>query len=262
LIAITPLLFTVRRDVQALLEREASEASVSQNIPMGRVGAVREISQAAAFLASGVGLASVRMSVAGLLSLGLAGLFAAWNYAGPIAGGYAMFANLRFAAMFAVIVMALVHGHVLRRRLGATPPPDIGVARPLYGIAIVALLVLLSVESYVYFPATMTDDVAKAKTAANASLTVVWALSAMTLLGVGFWKRTRAVRLGALALFAVTAMKLLALDMKKVTGGVRIASVLLVGLLIIAASYLYHRIERWVESGVPASEEDDLDIGG
>ncbi len=90
------------------------------------------VAGAAAFLASGARLASVRMRSAGLVALGLAGIFAAWNYGGPIAGGYAMFANLRFAAMLAVIVMALVHGHVLRKRLGPTPPLDIEVAKPLY----------------------------------------------------------------------------------------------------------------------------------
>ncbi|MHC4247795.1 MAG: DUF2339 domain-containing protein, partial [Planctomycetota bacterium] len=221
------------------------------------------VAAAAGFLASGARLACVRMRVAGLVALGLAGLFAAWHYSEPIAGGYAMFANGRFVASVAVIVMALVHGHVLRKRLGDVPPPDIDTAKPLYGLATVALLVLLSVESYVYFPATMTGDAARAKTAANASLTVVWALSAMTMLGVGFWKRARAVRLGALALFAVTALKLLALDMKNVKGGWRIASVLLVGVLIIGASYLYHRIERWMESGAPGSDEDEdlLDVG-
>jgi uncharacterized membrane protein len=221
------------------------------------------VAGAAAFLASGARLASARLRAAGVMALGLGFIFAAWNYGEPIEAGYMMYANGRFAAMLAVIVMGLVHGHVLRRKLGPTPPSDIEIAKPLYGLATVSLLIFLSVESYVYFPATMIGDVARAKTVANASLTVVWALSAMTLLGVGFWKRARAIRLGALALFAVTAMKLLAFDMKKVTGGWRIASVLLVGLLIIGASYLYHRIERWVDSGVPGTDgdEDDLDIG-
>ena len=73
----------------------------------------------------------------------------------------------------------------------------------------------------------------------------------------------RVVRLVALGLFGLTAAKLVLVDLAVLRQIYRIVSFLVIGLLMIGASYLYHRIERWMDSEAPASEEDedDFDIG-
>ena len=75
-------------------------------------------------------------------------------------------------------------------------------------------------------------------------MTVVWVILASTALVVGFRFRQRTMRLLALGLFALTAAKLLLVDMSGFQQIYRILAFMLVGVVLIAASYLYHRLER------------------
>jgi uncharacterized membrane protein len=58
----------------------------------------------------------------------------------------------------------------------------------------------------------------------------------------------RIYRLCALALFGVTSLKLVIVDMANVRDIYRIISFLVLGLLMIGASYLYHRVEKFLEA--------------
>jgi uncharacterized membrane protein len=73
---------------------------------------------------------------------------------------------------------------------------------------------------------------------------VVWVVLASAALVVGFRWRLRLVRYLALGLFALTAAKLLIVDMNGVQQLYRILAFMLVGVVLIAASYAYHRLER------------------
>ena len=66
--------------------------------------------------------------------------------------------------------------------------------------------------------------------------------------------KSRTLRLSALALFGATALKVVISDMSKVEEVYRIVSFLVLGVLLIGASYLYHRVERRLsmsEVGIP-----------
>jgi len=76
------------------------------------------------------------------------------------------------------------------------------------------------------------------------SISLVWSLYAVTLLLIGFWKRSRALRLGGLALFGMAALKLTLVDLSYLKDIYRIVSFLVLGLLMLAASYLYHKLEK------------------
>jgi len=64
------------------------------------------------------------------------------------------------------------------------------------------------------------------------------------MLVIGFWQNIRLMRLSALALFGATALKLVIVDMARVQEIYRIVSFFVLGILMIAASYLYHRVEK------------------
>jgi uncharacterized membrane protein len=76
------------------------------------------------------------------------------------------------------------------------------------------------------------------------SISVVWGIYATAVLVIGFWRRVRSLRLSALGLFGLTALKLVIVDMAKVEEVYRIVSFLVLGILMIGASYLYHRVEK------------------
>jgi uncharacterized membrane protein len=78
----------------------------------------------------------------------------------------------------------------------------------------------------------------------------VWGVYATALLAVGFRGRNRPLRLVGLALFGLTALKLVLVDMAEVKQIYRIVSFLVLGLLMIGASYLYHRVEKWLDESL------------
>ncbi len=70
----------------------------------------------------------------------------------------------------------------------------------------------------------------------------IWiALNAAALLSVGFVFHRRVYRFVGLALFGLTSLKVLLVDMKNVNTLYRIASFIGVGLLLVAASWLYYK---------------------
>jgi uncharacterized membrane protein len=109
-------------------------------------------------------------------------------------------------------------------------------------------LVVLSLETYVYCENTI-EDFLKARWMSQMSLSVVWAIYAVIVLCIGFWRRIRPLRLAALGLLGITAVKLLLVDMSQVQQIYRIVSFLVLGAMMIGASYLYHRLEQQLAGG-------------
>ena len=116
----------------------------------------------------------------------------------------------------------------------------------LYVVFATALLILLSVESY-HFCLDNIDDFNQSRWSARMSVSIVWSVFALALLLFGFRRQLRAVRIAALGLFGLTAVKLILLDLAGQKQIYRIISFVALGLLMIGASYLYHRVEKRLE---------------
>lgn len=110
-------------------------------------------------------------------------------------------------------------------------------------MGVFGLLILLSVETYGYLRQTI-QDYSQNRYASQMALSIVWGLYAVVALIVGFAKRIRPLRFGALALFGVTTLKLILFDMSMVKQIYRIVTFVALGLLMIGASYLYHIVEK------------------
>lgn len=76
------------------------------------------------------------------------------------------------------------------------------------------------------------------------SLSIAWGVYSIFMLITGFATRIRAWRLSGLILFGVTCLKLVIVDLARMEQLHRILSFMAVGLLLMAASYLYHRLEK------------------
>ncbi len=72
-------------------------------------------------------------------------------------------------------------------------------------------------------------------------LTMAWGLEAGTILVFGFAARERALRLSGLLLLAACIVKLFALDFRELDAMARIISFIVLGLLLVAASWIYTR---------------------
>ncbi|MFO0947490.1 MAG: DUF2339 domain-containing protein [Planctomycetota bacterium] len=113
--------------------------------------------------------------------------------------------------------------------------------------AMVLFWILCSTEAYFHFLARLGHN-PQGYRAALSSLSVVWALYATLLLALGFAKRVRWLRLTGLALFGLTACKLIVLDLAGLRDLARVASFFALGALMIASSYLYHRLEKRLDA--------------
>lgn len=74
-----------------------------------------------------------------------------------------------------------------------------------------------------------------------AAVSVLWALYALSIMGLGVRLNRPPLRHIALALFAVTTFKVFLIDMSNVSTPFRILSCAFLGLALIYASYLYHK---------------------
>jgi hypothetical protein len=72
-------------------------------------------------------------------------------------------------------------------------------------------------------------------------LTMAWGVEAAAILVFGFVARERALRLSGLLLLAVCVVKLFALDFRELDAMARIISFIVLGLLLVAASWVYTR---------------------
>jgi hypothetical protein len=71
-----------------------------------------------------------------------------------------------------------------------------------------------------------------------------WALYATALLVTGFWRRIRPARWAGIGLFLLTAAKVLLIDLSRLDTPARVGSFLVLGVLLVGASFLYQRLTR------------------
>jgi uncharacterized membrane protein len=153
----------------------------------------------------------------------------------------------RWMTMAFVLAALLYSAHQLRTTEPVLEPWQPHVTTWLYGMFAVLLFVVLTLEVSAYF-------YARAPQARFAAMSVVWALYAIALMLLGFRYQQARVRLVALGLFGVTILKVFLADMARVSTPFRIVSFVLLGLMLIGASYLYYRYRGHVLR-MPSAEE-------
>jgi hypothetical protein len=78
-------------------------------------------------------------------------------------------------------------------------------------------------------------------------LTVAWGMEAVALLAAGFALRDRVLRLSGLALFLICTLKLFFWDLRNLETLPRIVSFIVLGLLLVAVSWVYTRFRDQVQ---------------
>jgi len=182
----------------------------------------------------------------GTFTLGVAAILCLGAFVHDLGKEHLLLVNLRFAAGLLLMLSWFVYAWVIiPRGLGipdrGNAPGGAGVVYAVVGI--VGLLMLLSVEFYSYC-VDVLPDAQRARWAGQMSVTLVWSVYALSLLGLGFWRQLRALRLGGLVLFGLAAVKLVLIDLTNLRDVFRIVSFMGLGLLMLVVSYLYHRLEK------------------
>lgn len=159
--------------------------------------------------------------------------------------------NTRMATYgVAIAVLGAVAWYGSRRKDGA--------ARTVAGIAVVALnllaLIALSREVADYYSREMTGvlpqrqsdpaawtDWHHLKIARDFTYSALWMAYGAMLMVVGFWRRSAFVRWQALVLIAFTIGKVFLYDVSELDRGYRIVSFIVLGVLLLAISFMYQR---------------------
>jgi uncharacterized membrane protein len=197
----------------------------------------------AGVLAAGQRFGLKNLRTVTLCFAGMASALVGWSFMERFDHTGWLYLNLRFVAALAGVGLFMAYGFVLRRVEDLRVDAMVTSAFGTFVAAVILLFVWLNLETYL-FAVKSVQTVQQARWAAHMAMSLVWGVYASGLLVFGFAKRVRVARFGALALFGVTALKLVFVDLAGVEEIYRIVSFVVLGLLIITASYLYHRAEK------------------
>ncbi len=110
-------------------------------------------------------------------------------------------------------------------------------------------LILLSIEVHDYFRYRSPGHMLRwgsSHYAYQLSISVLWALYASLLTGVGIYKRVRGARVLGILLLGLTVVKVFLLDLSSLQTLYRIISFIVLGLLLLAVSYSYNRFKHFI----------------
>ena len=189
----------------------------------------------------------IRAAGAGLLAA--AALLAMAAQAAPVPAAHAVLVNRRaLLGLFVVGVLALV-AWLHSRADRDVPHRGPALAAAVVG-ANVLLLFTLSMEIRAFWE-LRRGIAANAELAMQMMLSATWAAYAAALTAAGIRRRYAPVRYLAIVVFGATVLKVFLVDFSQLDSVYRIASSVVLGLLLLAASYLYQR-----QSERPAGASD------
>lgn len=148
--------------------------------------------------------------------------------------------NLRFAS-FALVLGGVAVTTKLLSSTGSWPVNIVHVAQVAF---VLLLFVLLTGETWDVFErkiALAPEFDAVLENLQHLSLSSVWLVYSIGLMGVGLWKRTRGLRIISMALFGFTILKIFIYDLSFLQTVYRMISFIALGLILLAVSYLYQR---------------------
>ncbi|MDD5458277.1 MAG: DUF2339 domain-containing protein [Phycisphaerae bacterium] len=161
--------------------------------------------------------------------------------------GFVIFANSNFGLALILLAGLFIAARLLWIYRDIKGEEDSGVLTYVLGLAgIVALLVLLSEEIYLYWWSKnrFGGGAANWRFLANMYISVAWAVYGAALMAVGVLKKAAILRYMSLGLFGLLLLKVFILDMSTVKSVYRIAAFMATGVTLVAVSYLYQYLKK------------------
>ncbi len=175
-----------------------------------------------------------------------------WQY---VKEEFSLLFNKRVFSFVVGIAAMLFGAYCFANRSKKAADGDKAVVGCLLVAANVAAIVLLSVEAndflrYLRFQERISPSVVSY--ARQLSLSLVWTLYATFLIIVGIWKGYRPMRYMALLLFGITILKVFFIDLSALERFYRIISFVVLGVILIAVSFLYQKYKGVLVGPTPA----------
>jgi uncharacterized membrane protein len=77
-------------------------------------------------------------------------------------------------------------------------------------------------------------------------LSILWGCYALLVIGLGIWKKKKHLRLAAIGFFILTIVKLLFYDLSQLTNIAKVIVLVILGLLLLFASFLYNKYKNFI----------------
>ena len=123
----------------------------------------------------------------------------------------------------------------------------------IYGLAGILLFIMLNVETSSFFHDYLIS-------ARFASISVLWTLFSVMLMIKGFKDNVSYIRILSLGLFFITLIKVFFFDIAKIDTPYRILSFIILGVVMIGASYLYHKFKDHVLIALAGDKKKDQQV--
>jgi hypothetical protein len=107
------------------------------------------------------------------------------------------------------------------------------------------ILVLLSSELIHWL------DIARVENTFKLSLSILWGAYALFLIVLGLSRNQKPIRVGAILLFTATLLKLFAYDMADMSTILKTVVMIILGTLLLTASFIYNKYKRSAEQDMP-----------
>lgn len=118
------------------------------------------------------------------------------------------------------------------------------------GLFCLMLFIILNVETSEFFRTYLSN-------ARFAAISVLWTLFSVVLMVKGFSNNNSFARKASLGLFFITLAKVFLFDMSKIHTPYRILSFIILGIVLIGTSYLYHRNKGMIISAISADKKEE-----
>jgi uncharacterized membrane protein len=154
--------------------------------------------------------------------------------------------NARFGSGLLVAAAAALYA-----RLAPTPAVRAATQTQLRAgaVAFAALFLLWHLSAEVVLAPLTGVAPGEMTMARHMALSILWTLYAFVAIGIGIQRRLAAVRFGAMALFGIVVIKVFLVDLARLDAGYRILSFLVLGAMLIVASFMYTRFRERLSTG-------------
>lgn len=167
-----------------------------------------------------------------------------------IRAGYTYLILERYVTTALLLISTSAAGMLAGRARLNIRAAERGDAPLLFLVFGIVLFIALTVETSSFFYVYVLQ-------ARFAAISVLWTLFSVGLMLIGFRQNSAATRKSSFGLFLVVALKVFMFDMANISTPYRIISFIILGLVLVGTSYLYHRYKDRIISVLAETEKQE-----
>lgn len=170
------------------------------------------------------------------------------------ADSYALLMNKWFLEALVVTMSLLIAGVQYIKNYDEAVQKEGYFGDTLLMTAVIIMGIGLSMENYRYY--NLIEGARTNFMAMHLSLSIIWAVYSIIMVIIGIVRRYKPLRIFAIALFGLAIFKVFLFDLSTLRGVYRMISLVGLGLILLAVSFLYQKYRYIILDDLPLENED------